>query len=85
MLTINSQEFLKLTNEEKAKTLKNIVLGNVKYIDTNKQILSKQEKHIPTIQEDKEMSKYHNKKVTVDNYVLDSIAESKRYKELFLL
>ena len=31
MLTINSQEFLKLTNEEKAKTLKNIVLGNVKY------------------------------------------------------
>nr|DAY59746.1 MAG TPA: hypothetical protein [Caudoviricetes sp.] len=49
MLTINSQEFLKLTNEEKAKTLKNIVLGNVKYIDTNKQILSKQEKHIPTI------------------------------------
>lgn len=31
------------------------------------------------------MSKYHNKKVTVDNYVFDSIAESKRYKELCLL
>ena len=30
------------------------------------------------------MSKYHNKKVTVDNYVFDSIAESKRYKELCL-
>jgi len=31
------------------------------------------------------MNKYHNKKVTVDNYVFDSIAESKRYKELCLL
>lgn len=31
------------------------------------------------------MSKYYNKKVTIDNYVFDSIAESKRYKELCLL
>ena len=31
------------------------------------------------------MSKYHNKKVQVDMYVFDSIAESKRYKELKLL
>lgn len=31
------------------------------------------------------MSKYNNKKVQVDMYVFDSIAESKRYKELALL
>ena len=31
------------------------------------------------------MSKYHNKKVQIDMYVFDSIAESKRYKELVLL
>lgn len=31
------------------------------------------------------MSKYHNKKIQVDMYVFDSIAESKRYKELALL
>ena len=31
------------------------------------------------------MSKYHNKKVQFDMYVFDSIAESKRYKELVLL
>lgn len=31
------------------------------------------------------MSKYNNKKVQVDMYVFDSIAESKRYKELKLL
>ena len=31
------------------------------------------------------MNKYHNKKTQVDMYVFDSIAESKRYKELKLL
>lgn len=31
------------------------------------------------------MSKYNNKKTQVDMYVFDSIAESKRYKELALL
>lgn len=31
------------------------------------------------------MSKYRNKKVQVDMYVFDSIAESRRYKELKLL
>ena len=31
------------------------------------------------------MSKYHNKKVQIDMYVFDSIAESRRYKELALL
>ena len=31
------------------------------------------------------MSKYRNKKTQVDMYVFDSIAESKRYKELALL
>ena len=31
------------------------------------------------------MSKYYNKKTQVDMYVFDSIAESKRYKELKLL
>lgn len=31
------------------------------------------------------MSKYNNKKVQVDMYVFDSIAESKRYNELKLL
>lgn len=31
------------------------------------------------------MSKYHNKKVQIDMYVFDSIAESRRYKELKLL
>ncbi len=31
------------------------------------------------------MNKYRNKKVQVDCYVFDSIAESKRYKELALL
>ena len=31
------------------------------------------------------MSKYKNKKVQIDMYVFDSIAESKRYKELVLL
>lgn len=31
------------------------------------------------------MSKYRNKKVQIDMYVFDSIAESKRYKELALL
>lgn len=31
------------------------------------------------------MNKYRNKKVQVDMYVFDSIAESKRYKELVLL
>jgi hypothetical protein len=31
------------------------------------------------------MSKYKNKKVQIDMYVFDSIAESKRYKELALL
>jgi len=31
------------------------------------------------------MSKYKNKKTQVDMYVFDSIAESKRYKELALL
>lgn len=31
------------------------------------------------------MSKYYNKKVQVDMYVFDSIAESIRYKELKLL
>lgn len=31
------------------------------------------------------MSKYNNRKVQVDMYVFDSIAESKRYKELALL
>lgn len=31
------------------------------------------------------MNKYRNKKVQVDMYVFDSIAESKRYKELKLL
>ena len=49
MLTINKQELLKLTDEEKARVLKNIVLGKVKYIDTNKEILNNQETHIPSI------------------------------------
>lgn len=31
------------------------------------------------------MNKYRNKKVPIDMYVFDSIAESKRYKELVLL
>lgn len=31
------------------------------------------------------MSKYNNKKIQVDMYVFDSIAESRRYKELKLL
>ena len=31
------------------------------------------------------MSKYKNKKVQIDMYVFDSIAESRRYKELVLL
>lgn len=31
------------------------------------------------------MNKYRNKKVQIDMYVFDSIAESKRYKELVLL
>lgn len=31
------------------------------------------------------MSKYRNKKTQIDMYVFDSIAESKRYKELKLL
>ena len=31
------------------------------------------------------MSKYNNKKAQVDMYVFDSIAESRRYKELALL
>lgn len=31
------------------------------------------------------MNKYKNKKVQIDMYVFDSIAESKRYKELALL
>jgi hypothetical protein len=31
------------------------------------------------------MRKYRNKKVQIDMYVFDSIAESKRYKELVLL
>ena len=31
------------------------------------------------------MSKYKNKKVQIDMYVFDSIAESRRYKELALL
>lgn len=31
------------------------------------------------------MSKYRNKKVQIDMYVFDSIAESRRYKELALL
>jgi len=31
------------------------------------------------------MNKYRNKKIQVDMYVFDSIAESKRYKELALL
>lgn len=31
------------------------------------------------------MNKYKNKKIQVDMYVFDSIAESKRYKELVLL
>ena len=31
------------------------------------------------------MSKYKNKKVIVDDYIFDSIQESKRYKELKLL
>ena len=31
------------------------------------------------------MNKYRNKKIQVDMYVFDSIAESKRYKELKLL
>lgn len=31
------------------------------------------------------MNKYRNKKVIVDNYVFDSIQESRRYKELKLL
>ena len=31
------------------------------------------------------MSKYQNKKTQIDMYVFDSIAESKRYKELALL
>ena len=31
------------------------------------------------------MSKYHNKKTQIDMYVFDSIAESRRYKELALL
>lgn len=47
MLTINKQEFLKLSNSERARILKNIALGNVKYVDTDKEILCKQEKNIP--------------------------------------
>lgn len=31
------------------------------------------------------MNKYRNKKVQIDMYVFDSIAESRRYKELVLL
>lgn len=31
------------------------------------------------------MNKYRNKKTQIDMYVFDSIAESKRYKELILL
>lgn len=31
------------------------------------------------------MNKYRNKKIKVDMYVFDSIAESKRYRELVLL
>lgn len=31
------------------------------------------------------MNKYRNKKIQIDMYVFDSIAESKRYKELALL
>lgn len=49
MLTINKQEFLKLTNEKKARILKCIALGNVKYVDTDKEILNNQERNIPTI------------------------------------
>lgn len=33
----------------------------------------------------KVMSKYHNRKTQIDMYVFDSIAESRRYKELALL
>ena len=31
------------------------------------------------------MNKYKNKKITINRYVFDSIAEGKRYKELVLL
>lgn len=31
------------------------------------------------------MNKYRNKKIQIDMYVFDSIAESKRYKELALV
>ena len=31
------------------------------------------------------MNKYKNKKITVDDYIFDSIQESRRYKELKLL
>lgn len=31
------------------------------------------------------MSKYHNKKIIIDGYEFDSIAESRRYQELKLL
>ena len=31
------------------------------------------------------MNKYRNKKVIVDDYIFDSIQESRRYKELKLL
>ena len=31
------------------------------------------------------MNKYRNKKITVDDYIFDSIQESRRYKELKLL
>lgn len=31
------------------------------------------------------MNKYKNKKIRIDNFVFDSIAEGKRYKELCLL
>jgi hypothetical protein len=31
------------------------------------------------------MSKYHNKRITIDNIIFDSLAESRRYQELKLL
>lgn len=46
MLTINKQEFLKLSDIEKARILKKIASGNIKYIDTNKELIDINDNHI---------------------------------------
>ena len=56
-----------------------------KRMSIHKESTRANKRNIRYTREDKVMNKYRNKKVQIDRYVFDSIAEGARYRELALL